>query len=66
MTLSEIAEAVAHPDHAATITRSDGARGDMDFRPTIDRGGRFTPLRDGDYFAATMATLPGGAACVSG
>jgi hypothetical protein len=31
------------------------------FPAIIDRGGWFTPLRDGDYFAATMLRLAGGA-----
>ncbi|MFL5281297.1 MAG: DUF2442 domain-containing protein [Rhodopila sp.] len=60
MTLYEIVEAVAHPDHTVTITWSDGMRGVVDFLPIIDRGGWFTPLRDGDFFAATMVILPGG------
>jgi hypothetical protein len=58
--LYEIAEAVAHPDHTVTITWSDGARGVVDFLPIIDRGGWFTPLRDGDWFAANMVILDGG------
>jgi len=58
--LYEIIEAVAHPDHTVTITWSDGARGVVDFLPMIDRGGWFTPLRDPDYFVATMLLLPGG------
>ena len=37
-----------------------GARGVVDFLPIIDRGGWFTPLRDGDYFAANMTILAGG------
>jgi Protein of unknown function (DUF2442) len=60
VTLYEIAEAVAHPDHTVTITWSDGVRGVVDFLPIIDRGGWFTPLRDGDFCAATMVLLPGG------
>ena len=59
--LFEIADAVAHPDHTVTITFSDGLRGVVDFLPVIDRGGWFTPLRDGDYFVATMQMLDGGA-----
>jgi len=59
--LFEIIEAVASADHIVAITWSDGVRGLVDFLPIIDRGGWFTPLRDGDYFAATMVTLPGGA-----
>ena len=58
--LYEIIEAVAHPDHTVTITWSDGACGVVDFLPIIDRGGWFTPLRDPDYFVATMLLLPGG------
>jgi hypothetical protein len=58
--LFEITEAVAHPDHTVSITWSDGVRGMVDFLPIIDRGGWFTPLRDGDYFAATLIILPGG------
>jgi len=58
---ADITEAVADPDHSVTILWSDGVRGVVDFLPIIDRGGWFTPLRDGDYFAATMVLLPGGA-----
>jgi hypothetical protein len=58
--LYEIAEAIAHPDHTVTITWSDGARGVVDFLPIIDRGGWFTPLRDGDWFATNMVILGGG------
>lgn len=61
MTLFEIAGAVAHPDHTVSITWSDGVDGVVDFLPIIDRGGWFTPLREGDYFAATMVLLDGGA-----
>lgn len=61
MQLYEIVEAVAHPDHTVTIVWSDGARGDVDFLPIIDRGGWFTPLRDADMFVASMILLPDGA-----
>jgi hypothetical protein len=61
VTLFEIAEAIAHPDHTVSITWSDGVRAEVDLLPIIDRGGWFTPLRDGDYFAATMVLLAGGA-----
>ena len=61
MRFFDITEAVAGADHSVTILWSDGARGVVDFLPIIDRGGWFTPLRDGDYFAATMVLLPGGA-----
>jgi hypothetical protein len=61
VTLFDIVEAVAHPDHTVSIVWSDGVRGVVDFLPIIDRGGWFTPLRDGDYFAATMIVLPAGA-----
>jgi hypothetical protein len=60
MSLFEITEAVAHADHTVTITWSDGVRGVVDFLPIIDRGGWFTPLRDGDYFVANMILLPDG------
>jgi Protein of unknown function (DUF2442) len=60
VTLFEIAEAAAHPDHTVSITWSDGVVGVVDFLPIIDRGGWFTPLRDGDYFTATMIVLPAG------
>ena len=60
MTLFEIKDAVAHSDHTVTITWSDGVTGTVDFLPIIDRGGWFTPLRDGDYFASTMIVLAGG------
>lgn len=59
--LFEITEAVAHPDHTVAITWSDGASAVLDVLPIIDRGGWFTPLRDGDYFVATMVKLPNGA-----
>ena len=61
MMLFEIIEAVAQPDHTVTITWSDGLRGVVDFLPVIDRGGWFTPLRDGGYFVSTMIRLDGGA-----
>jgi hypothetical protein len=61
VTLFELAGAIAHPDHTVTITWSDGAVAVVDFLPVIDRGGWFTPLRDGDYFATTMIVLPAGA-----
>jgi len=60
VTLYEIVEAAAHSNHTVTITWSDGMCGVVDFLPIIDRGGWFTPLRDGDFFAATMVILPGG------
>jgi hypothetical protein len=60
VTLFEIAAAVAYPDHTVAITWSDGMLGVVDFLPIIDRGGWFTPLRDGDYFIATMIVLPAG------
>jgi hypothetical protein len=61
VTLYEITEAIARPDHTVTITWSDGVTGVVDFLPIIDRGGWFTPLRDGAYFVTTMVVLPGGA-----
>ena len=61
MSLFELTEAVAHPDHTVALTWSDGVSGVVDFLPIIDRGGWFTPLREGDYFAATMLRLAGGA-----
>jgi hypothetical protein len=61
MRLFEITFAVARSDHTVTITWSDGVCGEIDFLPIIDRGGWFTPLRDGDHFAATMIVLPHGA-----
>lgn len=59
--LYEITRAVARPDHTVTVTWSDGTTRVVDFLPVIDRGGWFTPLRDGDYFASTMVVLPDGA-----
>lgn len=61
MSLFQVAAAVAYPDHTVTITWNDGVTGVVDFLPVIDRGGWFTPLREGDYFAATMIMLPDGA-----
>ena len=61
MTLFRLIKAVAKPDHTVEIIWSDGICGVVDFLPVIDRGGWFTPLRDGDYFVATMAELPDGA-----
>jgi hypothetical protein len=58
--LYEIVEAVPHADHTVTITWSDGASAEVDFLPIIDRGGWFTPLRDPDYFMATMVLLADG------
>jgi hypothetical protein len=60
MTLFEIADATAGADHIVRVTWSDGVAGEIDFLPIIDRGGWFTPMRDGDYFAATMIILPNG------
>jgi hypothetical protein len=59
--LFDIARAVASADHTVAITWSDGASAVVDFLPIIDRGGWFTPLRDGDYFASTMVVLDDGA-----
>ena len=59
--LYDVASAVAHQDHTVTMTWTDGVSATVDFLPVIDRGGWFTPLRDGDYFAATMVLLPDGA-----
>ena len=59
--LFQIINAVAAADHTVTITWSDGVHGVVDFLPIIDRGDWFTPLREGDYFVATMVRLPGGA-----
>ena len=61
MRLFEIAAAVAYPDHTVAISWSDGVSATIDFLPIIDRGGWFTPLREGDMFAATMMLLPDGA-----
>ena len=61
MRLFEITSAIAQPDHVVTVIWSDGVQADIDFLPIIDRGGWFTPLRDGDTFAATMMLLPEGA-----
>lgn len=61
MTLFEIASATANPDHTVTVVWTDGTCGMVDFLPIIDRGGWFTPLRDEDYFVATMRLLPNGA-----
>jgi hypothetical protein len=60
VTLFDISRAVALADHTVVITWSDGVQGVVDFLPIIDRGGWFTPLRDGDYFVATMVVLPAG------
>ena len=62
MVLYEIVGAVAHADHTVTITWSDGVSGVVDFLPIIDRGGWFTPLRDPDYFVATMTCCRAGPA----
>ena len=59
--LFEITRAAAGPDHMVEITWSDGAAAVIDFLPVIDRGGWFTPLRDGDVFATSMIVLPNGA-----
>jgi hypothetical protein len=61
MMLFGIVEAVASPDHTVRVTWSDGISAVVDFLPIIDRGGWFTPLRDGEYFVSTMVVLPGGA-----
>jgi hypothetical protein len=60
VSLFDVSYAIAHPDHTVIITWSDGVSGVLDFLPIIDRGGWFTPLRDGDYFVSTMIILPDG------
>jgi hypothetical protein len=60
VSLFKLTGAVAHSDHTVALTWSDGVTEVVDFLPIIDRGGWFTPLREGDYFAATMLRLPGG------
>ena len=59
--LFDFVSARAHADHSIDVVWSDGAAATVDFLPVIDRGGWFTPLRDGDYFVATMKLLPEGA-----
>jgi hypothetical protein len=59
--LFAITQAVAHADHTVTITWSDGVSAHIDFLPIIDRGGWFTPLREGDHFVSSMIKLPNGA-----
>jgi len=59
--LWEIVRAVASADLTVEVTWSDGATAVIDFLPIVDRGGWFTPLRDGDYFVANMVLLPNGA-----
>ncbi len=59
--LFDIASAIAHPDHTVSLTWTDGVSATVVFLPIIDRGGWFTPLRDGDYFVASMVVLPDGA-----
>jgi hypothetical protein len=61
VSLFEIQQATAQSDHTVRIAWTDGVAAVVDFLPIIDRGGWFTPLRDGDYFAATMVVLPVGA-----
>jgi hypothetical protein len=61
MKLYDIVSAAARPDHTVAIAWSDGVTAVVDFLPIIDRGGWFTPLRDGEVFAATMVLLPDGA-----
>ncbi len=61
MRLWDITGAVARPDHTVSVTWSDGVSAEIDFLPIIDRGGWFTPLRDGESFAASMIALPDGA-----
>ena len=58
--LHQIETALARPDHTVLVTFTDGIQGEVDFLPIIDRGGWFTPLRDPDYFVATMVLLDGG------
>lgn len=58
--LYEITDAVAHRDHTVTITWADGARGDVDFTPFIERGELFSALKEPDYFVREMNILRGG------
>jgi hypothetical protein len=61
MLLFCIQSVVARPDHMLEITWTDGVSALIDFLPIIDRGGWFTPLRDGDRFAETLILLRDGA-----
>ena len=58
--LCEIRDAVAHPDHAVTITWADGARGVVDFMPFIQRRALFAALGEPAYFVREMRILRGG------
>jgi hypothetical protein len=58
--LSRITNAVAHPDHTATVTWSDGAQGTVDLTRFIAGGGLFAALEDADWFVREMRVLPGG------
>lgn len=59
--LHNTAAAEVRLDHTISITWSDGVNTHVDFPPFFDRGGWFSPLRDPDYFIASMIILPGGA-----
>ncbi len=61
MRLWTIRSAAARPDHMLEVTWTDGQSAVIDFLPIIDRGGWFTPLRDGDVFASSLVLLPDGA-----
>jgi hypothetical protein len=49
-----IEAAVPHPDFTVTITWRDGAESTVDFKPTIAKGGVFTPMADPDFFVEKM------------
>ncbi|HRJ59719.1 MAG TPA: DUF2442 domain-containing protein [Azospirillaceae bacterium] len=49
-----IEKATAHPDFTVTIQWRDGAESTVDFKPTIAKGGVFTPMADPDFFVERM------------
>jgi hypothetical protein len=56
--LYRINAAVPHPNHAVTVTWSDGVAAVGDLAPVIVKGNVFTPMQDPTYFMEKMRIAP--------
>lgn len=55
-----IARATANRDHTVDIHWQHGPSSTVDFKPTIAKGGVFTPMADPEFFATKMQVDPEG------
>lgn len=56
--LYRINTAVPHPNHAVTVTWSDGVTAVVDLAPVIAKGNVFAPMQDPAYFVEKMQIAP--------